>query len=121
MTSSQAAVLPLLSLLLLGAVSLRAQHPPLVSDRELDSQLQSIASAHHGKVAVFAQNLSTGQTAEVDADVPVKTASVIKMGILLDAAEQIRGGKASFEDKLVLTKENQVPGSGVLGQHSSSS
>jgi beta-lactamase class A len=38
------------------------------------------------------------------------------MGILLDAAEQIRAGKASLEEKLVLTKANQVQGSGVLGQ-----
>jgi beta-lactamase class A len=37
------------------------------------------------------------------------------MGILLDAAEQIRAGKASFDERLVLTKENQVEGSGVLG------
>jgi beta-lactamase class A len=116
MTSSRTVVLPSLCLVLLGAVSLGAQHPPLVDDTQLDLQLQSIVSAHHGKVAVYAQNLRTGQTTEVDADVPVKTASVIKMGILLDAAEQIRSGKASFEDKLILTKENQVPGSGVLGQ-----
>ena len=67
-------------------------------------------------VAIYAHNLKTGETASLDADQPVKTASVIKMGILLDAAEQVRAGKASLEEKLVLTKENQVQGSGVLGQ-----
>lgn len=85
-------------------------------DAHLDALLQSIAQAHHGHVAVFAHNLKTGQTASLDPDEPVKTASVIKMGILLDAAEQIRAGQASLSEKLVLTKENQVPGSGVLGQ-----
>jgi len=91
---------------------------PLVAqdDAALDTQLKAIAQAHHGRVAVFARLLRTGQTTSVDADEPVKTASTIKMGILLDAAEQIREGKASLDEKLTLTKENQVPGSGVLTQ-----
>ena len=87
---------------------------PAQEDPQLDTQLQSIAQAHHGHLAIFAKNLKTGQTASVDADEPVQTASVIKLGILLDAAEQIRAGKAKFEEKLVLNKDNQVPGSGVL-------
>src|SRR6202041_3388939 len=45
----------------------------------------------------------------------VQTASVIKLAILLDAAEQIRSGKATLEERLVLAKPNQVEGSGVLG------
>jgi beta-lactamase class A len=116
MISSRMAALPGFCLILLGASSLPAQQTALANDPQLDLQLQAIAAAHHGKVAVYAHNLLTGQTAEVDADEPVKTASVIKMGILLDAAEQIRNGTASFDDKVVLTKENQVPGSGILGQ-----
>src|SRR6202044_2753887 len=68
-------------------------------DPQLDQQLQSIAAAHHGMVAVYAHNLKTGQTASLTPDQPVKTASVIKMGILLDAAEQIRAGQASLSDK----------------------
>lgn len=100
----------------MGAPSLSAQQPSLQEDTQLDQQLQSIAAAHHGQVALYAHNLKTGQTASLEPDQPVKTASVIKMGILLDAAEQIRAGQASLAEKLVLTKENQVPGSGVIGQ-----
>lgn len=99
-----------------GAAVARPQQPGRTDDRELDSQLKAIAGAHKGKVAVYARDLRTGRTAALAADVPVKTASVIKLGILLDAAEQIRAGQASLDEKLVLTKENQVPGSGVLGQ-----
>jgi beta-lactamase class A len=94
-----------------GALLSEAQDDP-----QLDAQLQAIAAAHHGHLAVFAHNLKTGQTASVDADEPVQTASTIKMGILLDAAEQVRAGQAAFAEKLVLTKDNQVPGSGVLAQ-----
>jgi len=78
--------------------------------------LLSIAHAHHGQVALYAHNLKTGQTASLDPDRPVKTASVIKLGILLDAAEQIRSGHAALAEKLVLTQTNQVAGSGVLAQ-----
>ncbi len=85
-------------------------------DTVLNQQLQSIAAAHHGHVALFAHNLKTGVTASISPDLAVKTASTIKMGILLDAAEQIRDGKATFSERIVLTKPNQVEGSGVLGE-----
>jgi beta-lactamase class A len=85
-------------------------------DSALDAQLNAIAAKHEGRVALFAHNLKTGQTASLDADVAVKTASTIKMGILLDAAEQIRAGKATLQEKLVLEHANQVEGSGVLAE-----
>jgi beta-lactamase class A len=103
------------AVLLLPACAL-TQSPSLQEDLQLDQQLQAIAAAHHGKLAVYAHNLRTGQTASLSPDLPVKTASVIKLGILLDAAEQIRAGKATFEEKLVLHHDNQVEGSGVLAQ-----
>ncbi|MGB6695440.1 MAG: serine hydrolase [Terracidiphilus sp.] len=93
-----------------------AQTPALVEDALLDTQLHAIASAHHGAVALYAHNLKTGQTAALSPDLPVKTASVIKLAILLDAAEQIRAGKAKLDERLVLTGANQVGGSGVLGE-----
>jgi beta-lactamase class A len=100
------------------AVCASAQTPALVAaeDLSLDRELQTIAQAHHGHVALFAHNLKTGQTASLDADEAVKTASVIKMGILLEAAEQLRAGQAKLGEKITLTAPNQVEGSGVLGQ-----
>ena len=85
-------------------------------DSQLDQQIKSIAAAHHGHVALYAHNLRTGQTASLLPDEPVQTASVIKMGVLLDAAEQIRAGQATFDERIELTKPNQVAGSGVLGE-----
>jgi beta-lactamase class A len=100
-----------------GPALILAQQPAAQhEDQQLDQQLQVIAQAHHGHLALFAHNLKTGQTASLDPDRPVQTASVIKLGILLDAAEQVRGGQVSLADKLVLTRENQVDGSGVLAQ-----
>jgi beta-lactamase class A len=109
-------VVLLVSFVCTSASLLPTQQPALKEDTQLDQQLQSIAAAHRGQVALYAHNLKTGQTASLVPNQPVKTASVIKIGILLDAAEQIRAGQASLAEKLVLTKENQVPGSGVIGQ-----
>jgi beta-lactamase class A len=98
------------------SLMLRLDAQPPQEDAALDEQLQSIAAAHHGRVALYAHNLKTGQTASLSPDLPVKTASIIKLGILLDAAEQIRSDKATLAERLILTKSNQVEGSGVLGE-----
>lgn len=108
----------LVSLFVLLAAPLSGQSLPgdihANYDPVLDGQLSKIAAAHHGTLTVFAENLKTSETAALNPDVPVQTASVIKLAILLHAAEQLRAGKASLDEKLVLTKENQAPGSGVL-------
>ena len=77
-----------LSLLLVVLAALSASEQTLSpqEDQALDQQLQSVAAAHHGKLAVYARNLRTGQTASVSPDLPVKTASTIKLGILLEGS-----------------------------------
>jgi beta-lactamase class A len=86
-----------------------------VASDPLLKQVEEIAAQHHGQVSVFAKDLKTGQTIAVKADEPVQTASVIKLAILYEAMEQIRAGKAHWNDPVTLTKENQTSGSGVLG------
>jgi beta-lactamase class A len=80
----------------------------------LAAQVRAIATQHHGDVALFAENLKTHETVAISPDMPVQTASVIKLTILYEALEQVRNGKAHFDDKIMLAKTDQVPGSGVL-------
>ena len=105
-----------IGLVLLAGVCACAQTPVLHEDAKLEGELQAIAAAHHGHLTVYAENLKTGAWAALNADEAVKTASTIKMGILLEAAEQVRAGKAQWDERLVLAKANQVEGSGVLGE-----
>jgi beta-lactamase class A len=84
------------------------------SDTKLEQQLAALAAAHQGKVAVYAKQLNTGRVVAMHADTPVKTASVIKLTILFEAMEQIRAGKAHWDDKITLAKGDGVSGSGVL-------
>ena len=62
--------------LLFSGILLRAQEVGA-----LDTKLQAIAAAHHGRVTLFARNLRTGQTAAIAPDELVQTASVIKLEI----------------------------------------
>ena len=104
--------------LLLCVAALLITAPALAqntSDSQLQAQVEQIVAQHHGQVSVFAKALNTGQTLAVKADEPVQTASVIKLALLYEAMEQIRAGKAHWDDKVVLTKDNQTGGSGVLG------
>jgi beta-lactamase class A len=80
----------------------------------LQQQVQAIVAAHHGRVALFAENLKTGQTVGIHPDQPVQTASVIKLTILYEAMEQIRAGTVHLDDPIVMQKSDQVPGSGIL-------
>lgn len=81
---------------------------------DLQQQLASMARKHHGKVALFAKNLKTGVSVEIDADLPVQTASTIKLPILVEAFAQVKAGKRSLEDKIMLRAEDKVIGSGIL-------
>ena len=95
---------------LMCSIGAHAQGKPA----SLDAQVHAIAAEHHGDVALFAENLKTYETVAISPDTPVQTASVIKLAILYEALEQVRSGKAHFDDKITLTKAEQVPGSGVL-------
>ncbi len=88
--------------------------PLTAAQTPLDLQLKAIAAAHHGDVALYAENLTTHQTASLAPDTVVQTASTIKLAILEEALEQIRASRVHFTDPITLTKADQVPGSGVL-------
>ncbi|HEX4156186.1 MAG TPA: serine hydrolase [Acidobacteriaceae bacterium] len=93
---------------------LAAQTSGQTGDSALQQQVAAIASAHQGKVAMFAEQLNTGKTVALDADTPVQTASVIKLAILYDAMVEVREGKANWDEKMVLKPGEAVSGSGML-------
>lgn len=80
----------------------------------LQKQIEELAAAHRGHVALYAKNLTTGATVSLDASRPVQTASVIKLPLMLQAFEQVQAGKLKLTQPVVLTQENQVQGSGIL-------
>jgi beta-lactamase class A len=96
-----------------GAVPAIASHSP-ASENGLELLLRDLAKAHHGKVALYATQLNTGRVVGMDPDAVVQTASIIKLSILLEAMEQVRSGKAHWDDKITLAPGDAVGGSGLL-------
>jgi beta-lactamase class A len=83
-------------------------------NKTVQAMVEERATAGKGKTAVFAVKLNDGSAVGVDEDVPVQTASVIKLGILYEAMVQVREGKAKWDEPIVLKKGDAVPGSGIL-------
>ena len=84
------------------------------TDMALQQRLAAMVKTHDGGVTLYAKQLRSQQTVELDASKPVQTASVIKLAILYEAMEQIRAGKSRWDDKIVLKTGDAVSGSGVL-------
>jgi beta-lactamase class A len=97
-----------------GAQGSRAGGPPDRTDETMQRLMETSARRHRGKVSLYAKHLPSGRTVALAADVPVNTASVIKLPIMLEAMYQVKEGRVSFADVLQLRKGDQVSGSGVL-------
>ena len=71
-----------------------------------------------GKVSLYARNLDIGISYGFNSDDPVRTASTIKVAIMVEAFARVAEGRAKWSDKLILTQAKKVPGAGVLQEMS---
>src|SRR6185437_184794 len=76
---------------------------------DLQKKIAALAASYQGHVALYAKNLTTGEAVALDPELPVQTASVIKLPLMLQAFEQVKAGKVNLSAPVVLTKGNQVP------------
>ena len=94
-------------LVLLICVSASAQ-------KSLDTEVKSLTDSFKGKVSLFAKNLDTGETYAFNPDDRVRTASTIKIAVMIEAFARVNEGKIKWTEEVVLTKEKKVSGSGIL-------
>lgn len=83
----------------------------------LADRIEALAAAHKGKVAVAMKHLGTGETFFRNADDVMPTASLIKLPIMAEVYAQAEAGKVKLEDMVTLSKDEMVPGSGILTDH----
>ncbi|MGL6076401.1 MAG: serine hydrolase [Fimbriiglobus sp.] len=88
--------------------------PAFASAQTLEEKLKPIIASHKGKIAIAVKHLGTGETYYHQADEVMPTASLIKLPIMVETFRLVDAGKHKFDQKLTLTKEDQVPGAGVL-------
>jgi beta-lactamase class A len=89
--------------------TVQAQNP-------LDDQVKPLVNSFKGKVSLFAKNLDTGETYALNADERVRTASTIKIAVMIEAFARVNEGKIKWTHEVVLTKDKKVSGSGILGE-----
>ena len=110
MTCSRA-IMPLALVVLLFAPSAFGQAKDSLA---LDARLRAETAPFKGKVFLFAKNLETGKTYSFEGDERVRTASTIKIAVMVEAFGRVAEGRAKWTDELVLTKTARYGGSGVL-------
>jgi enterochelin esterase-like enzyme/beta-lactamase class A len=86
-----------------------------LSAQPLQEILRSRIGGFQGTVTLYAKNLDTGATVGIGEADPVRTASTIKLPILLSVFDQVARGQAKWDEKLTVTAAAKVSGSGVIG------
>jgi beta-lactamase class A len=80
----------------------------------LDRRVRAEVAGFKGTVSLYAKNLDTGAEYSLNADEPVRTASTIKVAVMIEAFARVADGRAKWTDELVLDKSVRYAGSGVL-------
>ncbi|HEX9963118.1 MAG TPA: serine hydrolase [Pyrinomonadaceae bacterium] len=84
----------------------------------LDHRVDAAIADFKGKVWIYAKNLDTREIFSLRGSERVRTASTIKLPVMVETYFQINEGKLRWTDEIILTKEKKVGGSGVLGEFS---
>lgn len=84
----------------------------------LDRRVRDEVAKFEGNVSLYAKNLDTGAEYSLGGDERVRTASTIKIAVMIEAFARVAEGKAKWTDELVLSKEKKVGGSGILQEFS---
>ena len=112
-TSLKARIVMALIVMAPGTAITPAQAPSS-SAPSLDVRVRAEISPFKGKVFVFARNLESGQTYSFNGDERVRTASTIKVAVMIEAFTRVSEGRAKWTDGLVLTKAARSGGSVVV-------
>lgn len=100
------------AVILLLAAGLRAQGP--MAYQEMDRRVRQSIASFTGAVSLFAKNLDSGAAYGIRADERIRTASTIKLPILVAVFAAVERGAAKWTDEMVLHNTGKVSGSGVL-------
>ncbi|MDH4270609.1 MAG: class A beta-lactamase-related serine hydrolase [Candidatus Aminicenantes bacterium] len=90
-----------------------AKMPPTSLDR-LRASIERITTSVNATWGIYVKSLDTGEEIAIDADRQMDTMSVIKIPLMAEVFTQIKAGKFALTDRYTLTKEDILPGTGVL-------
>jgi beta-lactamase class A len=84
------------------------------SDSSLEAAVKARCAGFPGTVTMAAKNLVTGKAYGLGADKPVRTASTIKLAIMIECFYEATEGKLKLTEPVKLTADEKVSGSGIL-------
>ena len=90
----------------------------LHASQDLDAQIKIRIAQTQGTVSLFAKNLDSGATYALHADAKVRTASTIKLPVMVECFKAVADGRMKWSTPLLLRDEDKVSGSGVLFEFS---
>jgi beta-lactamase class A/uncharacterized membrane protein len=88
--------------------------PPLTPRQRLDSAIERITRSVNATWGIYAKSIETGEEIAIDPDRQMDTMSVIKIPLMVEAFQQVKDGKLTLADKYTLTKEDILPGTGIM-------
>jgi len=80
----------------------------------LEETIRARLDSLQAQSSFYAKQLSTGQEVAVRADVPMNTASVIKIPVMILAFRDADAGRLKLDERYVIRPEDQRRGSGLL-------
>ena len=84
----------------------------------MDRGVRAAIAEFQGTVRLYAWNLDTGETYGIGENEKVRTASTIKLPIMVAVFRAVAAGRANWDETLTLRGEDKVTGSGVLPEFS---
>src|SRR5215471_6082414 len=105
---------------IIGAIALKLPLAALLVVAALPAQPVADAvkpriAAFSGSVSLYAKNLDSGATFGLRETEPTRTASTIKVPILLSVFDAVERGQAKWTDPLTVTAAEKVSGTGIIG------
>src|SRR6266404_2257412 len=83
------------------AANLAAAQTSAPQTPPLDTLVRAEIAPFKGKVFLFAKNLDTGATYSFNGDERVRTASTIKVAVMIEAFARVAEGRAKWTNELV--------------------
>ncbi|MDZ4798231.1 MAG: serine hydrolase [Bryobacteraceae bacterium] len=88
---------------------------PLAAQTPAHEAIRQRIGSFPGTVTLYAKNLDTGKTIGMGESDPVRTASTIKLPVMLAVFDAVAQGKNKWTEMLTVTRAENVSGSGVIG------
>ena len=93
-----------------AAADLPVPRPPT----SLEARLHHVRDTVDGRMAIYVENVATGERVAIDADASYETFSVIKVPLMATVLEHVRQGRLSLADRITLSADQRRIPSGVL-------